>query len=304
MKQRVGSVLLLLSLVVVVPAWAGWDEMVAAYNRGDYATVVRELVPLAQDGDPRAQLNLGLMYLKGQGVPQDYGQALQWYRRAADQGDARAQYNLGLMYHQGQGVPQDYSQAAQWYRKAIKQGQADAQYNLGVMYEYGQGVPQDYQQAYFWYNLAAGQKSSNPTDHQMWVRSRDEMAARMTPAQLAQAKAQVGIWQSQVPVVQAPRTAVPPEMVQPTQTQQVTPAPVPKHCPYPFIDISKLLPFLLSPGGPSAKDLRGLSAEDVTQVMESYYRGEELRRKSVEAIISNAREIQRLRSEFCVGTVD
>ena len=46
------------------------------------------------------------MYAKGQGVPQDYAEAVKWYRLAAEQGFAMAQDNLGLMYKNGQGVPQ------------------------------------------------------------------------------------------------------------------------------------------------------------------------------------------------------
>jgi hypothetical protein len=303
MGIRLMGTVMLFSLIIVPRVWAGWDEMVAVYNRGDYTTVVRELFPLAQDGNPRAQTNLGRLYALGQGVPQDYAQALTWFRRAADQGDVGAQFNLGVMYDNGQGVPQDYAQAGYWYRKAADQGQADAQYNLGVMYEYGHSVPQDYQQAYFWYHLAAGH-SATERNHERMVRSRDMMAARLTPAQLIQAKAQVGIWQSKVPVVQAPRTAAPLEMAHPAQTQQVAPTSVPKHCPYPFIDISRLLPLLLSPGGPSSGDLAGLTPEQIAQVMQAENAQEELRRRNVEAIIRNAREIQRLRSEFCVGTVD
>ena len=51
------------------------------------------------------------MYRKGRGVPQDAVGAVAWYRRAAEQGDARAQYNLGGMYAQGRGVPQDQDAA-------------------------------------------------------------------------------------------------------------------------------------------------------------------------------------------------
>ena len=71
------------------------------------------------------------MHETGQGVPQDYGEAVRWYRRAAEQGIARAQFNLGLMYVKGQGVPQDDGEAARWYRKAAEQGDPDAQNNLG-----------------------------------------------------------------------------------------------------------------------------------------------------------------------------
>jgi TPR repeat protein len=61
-----------------------------------------------------AQYNLGLMYGKGWGVPQDYAEAAKWYRRAAEQGYAKAQYNLGVMYYNGEGVPQDYAEAVKW----------------------------------------------------------------------------------------------------------------------------------------------------------------------------------------------
>ena len=79
-----------------------------------------------------------------EGVPQDYKEAVKWYRLAAEQGDATAQYNLGIMYDNGQGVPQDYKEAIKWYRLAAEQGNAKAQYNLGAMYDNGEGVPQDY----------------------------------------------------------------------------------------------------------------------------------------------------------------
>jgi len=49
-----------------------------------------------------------MMYDKGQGVPQDYAEAVTWYRKAAEKGFAEAQYNLGTMCYRGQGVPQDY----------------------------------------------------------------------------------------------------------------------------------------------------------------------------------------------------
>ena len=51
------------------------------------------------------------MYNNGEGVPEDDGQAAFWYRKAAEQGDAKAQYNLGVMYDNGRGVPEDDGQA-------------------------------------------------------------------------------------------------------------------------------------------------------------------------------------------------
>src|SRR5215471_4551507 len=119
MIRHLIMVLVPLLLHVSAPwCWAGVQEGDNAYRRGDYATALREWLPLAQQGDADAQYNLGLMYFNGQGVLQDYGQAMQWSRRAADQGVAPAQYNLGFMYANGQGVPQDYAEALRWYRRA------------------------------------------------------------------------------------------------------------------------------------------------------------------------------------------
>jgi TPR repeat protein len=71
-------------------------------------------------------------------------------RAAAEQGDARGQSNLGFMYEFGLGVPQDYAEAVTWYRLAAEQGHATGQTSLGFMYYFGQGVPQDYAEAVKW----------------------------------------------------------------------------------------------------------------------------------------------------------
>ena len=70
------------------------------------------MLPLAQQGNPIAQFNLGAMYSNGEGVAQDYKEAFKWYQLAAEQGVAQAQYNLGVMYSKGRGVPQDDQEAA------------------------------------------------------------------------------------------------------------------------------------------------------------------------------------------------
>ena len=188
----------LLALVFAVglagAAVAGpFEDGEAAYDKGDYATALRLWRPLADQGAANAQTNLGFMYRNGQGVPQDYAQAVAWYRKAADQGDADAQYNLGVMYDNGRGVPQDYAQAVSWYRKAADQGNANAQNNLGLMYENGKGVPQDYIQAHMWSNLAAS-RLTDPTDRADAVKNRDVVAAKMTPAQIAEAQRLASAW--------------------------------------------------------------------------------------------------------------
>ncbi len=154
--KRVTAFAVLL-VVLAAPAWADWDEGVAAYVRGDYATAFREMKPLAE------------------------------------QGLASAQYNLGIMYGEGLGVPQDYAEAVKWYRKAAYHGHAGAQYNLGIMYGEGLGVPQDYVQAHMWFNLAAaGLPPGEVRDSA--AKNQDIVAKLMTPAQIAEAQRLAGKW--------------------------------------------------------------------------------------------------------------
>lgn len=172
-------------LAILLPG-AGIAQDLEAGRRaaeiGDYATALREWAPLAEQGDPRAQHNVGLLYDKGKGVPQDYAEAAKWYRLAAGQGHPPAQNNLGLLYKEGHGVPQDYAEAANWFRLAAEQGNASAQANLGVLYENGNRVLQDYIAAHMWYNIAAsaGRDSVAPR--------RDAIAAKMQPSDVSEAQ--------------------------------------------------------------------------------------------------------------------
>jgi len=162
---------------------ADFQKGLTAAQSGDYATALREWTPLAEQGNAYAQSNLGLMYAKGQGVPQDYKTAVKWYRLAAEQGNAAAQHNLGLMYAKGYGVPQDYKTAVKWWKLAAKQGYARAQSNLGLMYEKGLGVQQDYVRAHMWYNIAASSgKSENAS------KNRDIVAKQMSSSQIETAQ--------------------------------------------------------------------------------------------------------------------
>jgi uncharacterized protein len=196
-----------------------------AHERGDFATAYRKLKPLADQGDPASQHNLGVMYYEGNGVTKNYAEAerwfrvaagqgylssqhnlgimyrrgmgvtkdtaeaARWFRMAADQDYAEAQHILGIMYAKGQGVPQDFAQAAGWFRKAADQGDADAQLNLGIMYFNGQGVPKSDIQAHKWLGLAATQGDKRA------VAERNLVARRMTPAQIAEAQRLAREWE-------------------------------------------------------------------------------------------------------------
>lgn len=102
----------------------------------------------AEKGDLEAQVQLGLMYAKGDGVPQDNQLAQQWWQKAAAKGSAKAQFNMGLLYFDGSlGVKQDSTQAALWLRKAANQNLASAQYFLAQLLWRGEGVAQNKNEA-------------------------------------------------------------------------------------------------------------------------------------------------------------
>jgi TPR repeat protein len=146
-----------------------------SYGQPDF----EETKLLAEQGNAFAQVNLGLMYANGDGVPENDVEAVRWYRLAAEQGHAFAQHNLGLMYADGEGVPENDVEAVKWYRLAAEQGHAFAQNNLGLMYGNGRGVPENDVEAYVWFSVAAAQGHENARGN------RDIVSERLTPDQRA-----------------------------------------------------------------------------------------------------------------------
>ena len=158
----VGVGLLVVSILagIVLPQQPPPTAIIPSQQTADPTVSRAERVGLmlrAELGGMEAQHRLGVIYAKGQGVPQDYAEAAKWYRKAAEQGHAKSQFNLGKRYLLGQGVSKDYAEALKWLRKAAEQENADAQNGLGIMYRNGLGTPQDYAEAVKWYRKAAEQ---------------------------------------------------------------------------------------------------------------------------------------------------
>ena len=95
-------------------ARTGFENGLAAYERGDYAAALREFRPLAEQGDAESQFGLGIMYFAGWGVVRNDRESVRWLRRAAEQGYPHAQKYLGQMYRDGHGVSRDRFQAYKW----------------------------------------------------------------------------------------------------------------------------------------------------------------------------------------------
>lgn len=146
------------TMVLALPAGrslAGFEAGVAASDRGDYQTAMRELLPLAEAGDERAQIVVAEFFFNGRGTPSDARQAAQWYLRAAQQGNAVAAAMLGMLYESGNGVAQDPREAFSWYLKAARAGAVPAQNFLAGLYERGEGTERSLSEAAAWYEKAA-----------------------------------------------------------------------------------------------------------------------------------------------------
>jgi TPR repeat protein len=149
---------LILAVAIASGVAAGpFEDGVAVFNHGDYATAAKLWRPLAQRGNTMAQLRLGDIYLDGLGVPQDYAEMVKWYRLAAEQGSV------------------------------------DAQAVLGGAYVDGTGVSKNYILAHMWFNLAAA-REEKPDLRSFYVSRRRELEKLMTPDQIAAAQQLAREW--------------------------------------------------------------------------------------------------------------
>jgi clan AA aspartic protease (TIGR02281 family) len=181
---------LLLAAASFCSAFAGplEDELhngIRAWKRGDYATAMRILRPLAESGNAVAQNFVGVMYQHGNGVQRSPVQAAIWYRKSAEQGNDMGQDSLGLLYDFGDGVPQNYAEAMKWTLKAAKQGNWSAQARMSDYYKLGEGVPQNYILAYMWESVA-GQDPDYEESAKKHLSK--ELEPHMAPSQIAEAQ--------------------------------------------------------------------------------------------------------------------
>jgi TPR repeat protein len=103
----------------------GWVKTLAGFRDGPRRAPAPR-PPRTQRGDAETMNLLGLLCLKGRGIPHDHAQARHWFQKAAAAGSAAAMHNLGAMYEHGHGVVQDCAQARGWYRRAAEAGNAPA----------------------------------------------------------------------------------------------------------------------------------------------------------------------------------
>ena len=135
-----------------------------AYLKSDYATALKHVRPLAEQGLDGAQLLLGGLYARGRGVTKDVAESVRWIRKAAEQGHTFGQFLLGVLYGGGRGViKKDEAEGVRWARRAGDKGLAIAQVALGISYYEGTGVTQDHIMSFVWGTIAKA-NSEKPID--------------------------------------------------------------------------------------------------------------------------------------------
>jgi TPR repeat protein len=115
----------------------------------------------AENGDSRAQYELGKCFTKGEGVPIDLNKAIEWWTKSAKQEGQYAlesQYELAQACAKGEGVSMDLKKAAEWWKKAAEKGHALSQYMLGKCYANGDGLLKDMVKAREWWEKSAEQE--------------------------------------------------------------------------------------------------------------------------------------------------
>ncbi|MEX2643569.1 MAG: tetratricopeptide repeat protein [Acetobacterales bacterium] len=236
---RLLSIAILLAALASGAAFAQtYEDGLKALNDGDADTASEVWLPLARNGDARAQYAVGRLYFSGEGVAQHYQKALYWFEKAADTGHADAHFYIGLMHERGLGVQQNLLAAAEWYKKAIQWGNVTdayyrlgrlylhglgtpdnianafeymqaaahkghrlAQFHMGAIHEQGWGVEQDYIESFKWYALAsnAGDVLLDGAEEYNVGKALGNLEARMTPLQLAVAERRINRWRESQP---------------------------------------------------------------------------------------------------------
>ena len=163
------------------------QEVILAIQEPVQGTDVNRILNRAGAGDSIAQYEMALRYADGEGVPQNYRDAMAWFAKAAANGNDNAQWKLGLGYIKGIGVPHDERKAVVWFKRAANHGDIRAQSALSDLYLSGRGVPRDYVRAYTWASIATGLRG-NDNDRLRVIGS------RMTAVQIEDAHRRISSW--------------------------------------------------------------------------------------------------------------
>ncbi len=175
-----------------------------AYERGDYATALKELLPVADQGDAQALYLVGSMFFEGNGVTKDKPKGAALFQFAAEAGYAEAELRLATMYQIGEGVRKDTDNSLYWNRRAAEHGLPLAQLGMGVISWAGEAGSKDRVQAYMWFSLCSVSNDPFPGSSSLknakigsvCAESRNALAGEMTRGQIDEGKQHTEDWKA------------------------------------------------------------------------------------------------------------
>lgn len=168
-KKSIGIILAIILSVASSVAMA--DESDYIWNEQ-----FKKKMALAEQGDAKAQYDIGKMFQKGQGTKRNSEEAFKWFSKAANQGHERAGYKVGYLYHKGEGVGKNNSKAFKWIKQSADKNYPPAMFYLGQLYASGAGTKKNLKNALSWYEKADA-KGYHPA----------KAAVKATKSKLAQA---------------------------------------------------------------------------------------------------------------------
>jgi hypothetical protein len=148
------------------------ERAFALREAGDGAGAIALLEPQAEGGNLSAQLALGFMFARGDGVARDAARAASWWRRAADQGQTYAQYAFGEAALAGAGVPADAALAHAYFTLAVERTRAAGPFLDLVKFVQGEAAAK----------LSPAQRAESAAIVRAWYAARPALAPTMPAA--------------------------------------------------------------------------------------------------------------------------
>ena len=167
--------------------------------------LVQDLAIDAALGNPDALYYLGVLFFRGENVPQDFSKAAIIWRQAADAGLMEANNNLGFLTYYGKGVKQDYAEGIRLWRKAAEAGFAESQVHLGEANYDERYLIQDLVEAYAWAQAGKhfAEKMAGVELGREIAREADRVLvavrSKLSPAQLNEAEKRAAAYISKYP---------------------------------------------------------------------------------------------------------
>lgn len=125
MKGLVRIVVLALGLGGSVSVTAADYRQPKGLSTNIYIAEWSRLRHMADSGDLNSQFQLANFYYdppEGSTLPHSFGKAAKYYRLAALQNHAASQHNMGVLYLKGEGVDRDWAEAYAWFSLSAEQG--------------------------------------------------------------------------------------------------------------------------------------------------------------------------------------